>query len=490
MGVSLETGSVFADKYRIDGVLGRGGMGTVFAATNVAVGRRVAVKVMDVGNADDEQRAQLFDRFQLEAQAASLIDHPGLVDVIDMGETELGEPFIVMEFLEGATLKEVQKRLGKLTVGQVVAVLDPVLDALSAAHQAHVVHRDIKPANLFLCTRPKQVVKVLDFGISRFGAGSGLTVTGAAMGTPQYMAPEQVRGEKNVGPEADLYSVGAVIYSLMSGRPPFDSDNDMAVLARVLTETHVPLGQVVADVPAELSTLVDLLLAKDAARRPSSAAQVRATLDAIAEADPDGLWAAAKSAVRQELAKGTPRPGSSGLGSRPGVLALPGSGSRSGVATKAKQAALEAPPPARATPLGLIIAGLLLVVAGAAGAYLAFSNSEPVREVPPVPVESPSTAPSKPTTVTITLSAEPPEARFTVDEQSQVGNPCTVVADAGAILTVQVSAESYLRTEFEVECDQSHTRHVTLAPEPKKGGQPPPTKKPKPLSVDESNPYK
>jgi hypothetical protein len=468
---------------------------------------------MDTGNADDEQRAQLLHRFQLEAQAASLIDHPGVVDVIDMGETDAGEPFIVMEFLEGATLKAAQKQLGRLTLGQVVSVLAPALEALEAAHAVQVVHRDIKPANIFLCTRPKKVVKVLDFGISRFGEGTGMTQTGTAMGTPQYMAPEQVRGEKQVGPEADLYSVGAVIYALLSGRPPFDSENDMAVLARVMTEEHTPLIDVVPDVPPKLSALVDQLLVKDQAKRPKSAAKLRDALLALAAPDDAGLWTAAASAVRAELSKGTPRPGSRS-GSRPGVLAMKGTGSRSGVKsrtgappgeTKVARPTTGSPeaPPTRSSPALVVGALVALVAVGGAGAWFVLSQGTPtttkapVKPVAVLPVKQAAVVepvkPTAPTTVEVKLTAEPAEARFFVDGVKQADNPHVVRGEVGASMKVRVEAEHYVSNEFALVLDESRERPVTLVPEAKK---PTPTgtgtvKKPKgTLSVDESNPYR
>jgi eukaryotic-like serine/threonine-protein kinase len=501
MGVTLETGSTFAGKYRIDGVLGRGGMGSVFAATNLSVGRRVAIKVMDTSNVDEGQRAGLLHRFKLEAQAASLIDHPGIADVIDMGETQEGAPFMVMEFLEGATLKAVQKVLGPLTLGQTMAVLDPVLDALAAAHAAKVIHRDIKPANIFLTTRPRQAVKVLDFGISRFGAGTGLTQTGTAMGTPQYMSPEQVRGEKGGGPEADLYSVGALIYALLNGKPPFDSDSDMAVLARVLTDKHVPLIDV-ANVPPALSRLVDRLLTKDRNARPSNAAELRQTLLTFAAPDPEPLFQAALLAVKGELARGTPRP-NTGSSSRPGVLAMPRTPSRTTSAavqrpqepepaehelvktpsdTLLPEEAAVVPSRSRGMVFGL---GLVVVALVAVGAVALF------REPPsPVPVVVPEkTTPNAPklAEVAVTLSAEPASARFVIDGAPRDCNPCTLTQKPGTTVAVKALAEHFVTKEFDVAFDHPREQHLVLAPDPTDVKKP---RKTKSLTVDEANPYR
>ncbi len=277
----LEPGTTFADKYLIDGVLGKGGMGAVYSATNQSIGRRVAIKVLVADLAD---RDDIKARFSLEARAAAVINHPGIVDVLDMGETEDGEPFIVMEHLEGATLKAVFRKHGVFAPEQAVGVLVPLLDALAAAHQANVIHRDIKPANVFLCTKPQRLVKLLDFGISRFGQSTGLTHSGTAVGTPKYMAPEQLLGEKTIGPSADLYSVGAVLYELLGGRAPYDADSDIATLARLLKEEHQPLIELRPDLPAQLCDFVDALLVKEPERRAKDAAKVKESLLALVKA--------------------------------------------------------------------------------------------------------------------------------------------------------------------------------------------------------------
>jgi serine/threonine-protein kinase len=302
----LEAGTTFAGKYLIDSVLGKGGMGAVYLATNQAIGRRVAIKVLV---ADLSDREDVKKRFELEARAAAVINHPGIVDVLDMGETGEGEPFIVMEYLEGATLKAVFKKYGIFSPAEAVGVIAPLLEALAAAHQAQVIHRDIKPANVFLCTRPKRLVKLLDFGISRFGQSTGLTHTGTAVGTPKYMAPEQVLGERTLGPAADLYSVGAVLYELLGGRAPYDADSDIATLAKLLKEEHEPLATVRPDLPMKLCAFVDGLLVKDAERRPKDAAKVKEQLLALAKpSDLSALYELAQEVGSRSNTGGTPRP--------------------------------------------------------------------------------------------------------------------------------------------------------------------------------------
>jgi len=504
--VPLETGAVFADKYRIDGVLGKGGMGVVYAATNLAVGRRVAIKVMEAGDADPDTRHDLLRRFKLEAQAAAVIDHPGIVDVLDMGETEDGSPYIVMEFLEGATLKAVLKQMKALTVAQAVAVMAPVLEALKAAHAAGVVHRDIKPANIFLCTKPRRVIKVLDFGISRFGEGSGVTQTGVSMGTPQYMSPEQVRGERGVGAESDLYSVGAVLFALLAGKPPFSSEGgEMATLARVLSEPPPALAEVKPGLPPSVCELVDGLLVKDRAQRAHDADEVRRALLELAEPDAEPVWAAAQVAVKTELSKGTPRPasGSNSKRSAPGVLAMAGkTPSRPTVVSRPQPrhtVEVEPPKPSRGlVSVAAVVAGVLVLAAGAAFALWPKPPPPPPPPVVPdavalplkvVPDDAP--APAAPADVDVTLSADPKETRFVVDGDTLDCNPCTLKRAPGTKLTVKAQAEKFVASELEVLFDKPHETHVALAPvaAPTTPGKKP-GKKPTSLTVDEANPYK
>jgi serine/threonine-protein kinase len=270
---TLSPGTRIAGTYEVEGLLGRGGVGVVYRAMHVGTGRRVAVKVLhDVLLDRDEMRR----RFELEARAASVIKHPGIVDVFDLGETDEGDPFIVLEYLEGASLRTLSRQAEGLSPGQVVGALLPVLDALAAAHAAGVVHRDVKPANVFVASRPRGV-KLLDFGVAHFG-GSGVTHAGDTVGTPRYMAPEQVLGLPDIGPEADLYSVGAVLFMLLAGRPPHQGVSDGEALARVVNEAAPPLASVTQGLPAGLCAVVDELLVKEPSRRPKDAAAVRARL--------------------------------------------------------------------------------------------------------------------------------------------------------------------------------------------------------------------
>lgn len=275
---------MLAGKYRLDQLLGEGGMGSVWLGENTDIGRAVAIKFLHADLAADQE---MMSRFRMEARAAAAIGHPGIVDVLDMGRDEAGA-FIVMERLEGETLGDRLDRIGVLPLDEALQIVAQVADALAAAHEKGVIHRDLKPDNLFLVSRPVPAVKILDFGISKFRRGEdlGLTRTGVVMGTALYMSPEQARGARDINHSADIFSLGAILYHALVGSPPFDGESYNEVIAKVLTEHHVPLQQCLPNAPPALAALVDAMLDKDWMRRPQSARVVKETLDAIRAGGP------------------------------------------------------------------------------------------------------------------------------------------------------------------------------------------------------------
>jgi eukaryotic-like serine/threonine-protein kinase len=279
-------------KYRVLGTLGQGGMGSVFEAVNDLIGRKVALKVISPQLAADPEFRTRFDR---EARAAALINHPGIVDVLDMGETDQGAPFIVMEYLKGINLRRLHRELGTLSAGEASAVICPVLEALAAAHAKGVVHRDLKPANIFISVEPQRAVKVLDFGISKFSsAGQRVTTAGTTLGTPAFMAPEQMIDGSSVGPQSDLYSVGAVLYLLLSGKAPFLGSTNQELAGQVLHEVPPWLGDVRPDLPPLLVQLVMQLLDKQPEQRPPNARVALEHLKTAAPPAPQGVFAVAE----------------------------------------------------------------------------------------------------------------------------------------------------------------------------------------------------
>lgn len=262
-------------KYRVLGLLGRGGMGVVYLAEHPKLSRTVAIKVMALELA---ARTEVRVRFLREAQAAAKVRHDNVVVIHDVDESG-GIPFIVMEHLQGQSLEDLLRAEPALSVPHAVRIAREVAEGLVAAATAGIVHRDVKPANIWLegdpsaadWSRRVERVKVLDFGLARAADGAdGLTVPGTVLGTPAYMAPEQAAG-KDVDGRADLFSLGCVLYRMLAGRSPFAGTTVMAVLNAVATHHPPPPCEVNPAVPAKLSTLVMKLLDKDPAHRPRSA---------------------------------------------------------------------------------------------------------------------------------------------------------------------------------------------------------------------------
>jgi len=280
-------GTELGGKYRVERLLGHGGMGAVYLAENWGIGRKVAIKVLLPQFAFDEE---LLARFRNEARAASAIHHPGIVEMLDLGVGPSGEPFLVMEALEGESLGTRLRRTGALDLETVVWIALQLLEAIGAAHDTGIIHRDLKPDNVFLVVSPRTAVKVLDFGISKFHVEQepSLTRTSTVLGTPAYMSPEQARSARAAGPPSDLYALGAILYESLTGAPPFDGQSYNEIVAKVLTEPHRPLRELRPDLPATLTGLVDALLAKSPKDRPANAAEVSVRLRAaFAVATPD-----------------------------------------------------------------------------------------------------------------------------------------------------------------------------------------------------------
>ncbi|MBX7194176.1 MAG: protein kinase [Sandaracinaceae bacterium] len=272
-------GTTLAGKYRLDRILATGGMATVFAGTHAWTERAVAVKILNYEHARDPEVVQ---RFLLEARTSAQLKHPHVVDVLDMGQDEDGTVFLVLELLEGETLKARLKR-GALTFAELGPLLAPVLRAVASAHAKGVIHRDLKPDNVFLSigAHGETIPKLLDFGIAKVASGEvSTTRTGAMVGTPQFMAPEQVRGEREVGPPADVWSMGVLLHYALTKQMPFNAESQAAVLARVLTERARPIRAVDPNVPEALAAVVDRALQHEAAHRFADMREMAAAFEA------------------------------------------------------------------------------------------------------------------------------------------------------------------------------------------------------------------
>lgn len=279
----VREGDVLAGRYRIDKILGQGGMGVVVAAHHIHLDDKVAIKFL-LPQAMGSPEAVA--RFAREARAAVKIKNEHVARVTDVGTLDTGAPYMVMEYLEGGDLSQWLQQSGPLPVEQAVDFVLQACEAVAEAHSLGIVHRDLKPANLFVIRRPDGAlsVKVLDFGISKVARGGSsapdvsITKTAAVMGSPLYMSPEQMRSSKDVDARADIWALGVILYELASGASPFSGDTMPELVARILAEPPAPLVQNHAGIPAGLEAVILRCLEKERDRRYESVGQLAVEL--------------------------------------------------------------------------------------------------------------------------------------------------------------------------------------------------------------------
>jgi serine/threonine protein kinase len=281
-------GKTIGGKYVVRTVLGEGGMGTVFEAEHITIGRSVAVKVLHPNQARKKDAVR---RFHQEARAAGAIGHPNICEVYDLGTLDDGSPYLVMERLQGETLADRIAAEGGLPFDDVIDILTQVLSGLVAAHEKGIVHRDIKPENVFLTRRVgcPPICKLLDFGVSKvIGSLIGgkeedleLTRTGMVMGTPYYMSPEQARGDRNLDARVDLYACGVILYEALTGRRPFTAANYNALLLQILSTKPKPARELRPALPAGFDAVLDKAMARSRDDRYRSAAEFQRDLQEL-----------------------------------------------------------------------------------------------------------------------------------------------------------------------------------------------------------------
>ena len=273
-------GALLDGRYRVDTRIATGGTSTVYRGLDERLDRPVAVKVMDLRYAGDQQ---FLTRFQLEARAVARLKDPGLVAVYDQGfgtPHDPGQPFLVMELVEGGTLRELLNERGPMPPHAVAAVLRPVLGALGIAHRAGLVHRDVKPENILISDDGD--VKVVDFGLVRAIAAAGITSTNVILGTAAYLSPEQVR-DGNAGPASDVYGVGVLTYELLTGHPPFSGDSALTVAYQRLDHDVPPPSSAIDGVPGEFDDLVARATAREPADRYADGLDMAHAVDVITQ---------------------------------------------------------------------------------------------------------------------------------------------------------------------------------------------------------------
>src|SRR5215831_17750511 len=277
-------GQTLAGKYHIEKLIKRGGMGAVYKGKHVLIDKTVAVKVLRAALALDDDVVRRFSR---EAKAASRISHPHAVSVTDFGESENGVVFLVMEYLDGRTLKEVIKSEGPMQLARVVEILRQVAGALDAAHEQGVVHRDLKSDNIMLSkTNGGEWAKVLDFGIAKIqqsdAPDADITAANLVIGTPQYMSPEQCSQSAVIDARSDIYSFGIILYEMLAGQPPFAGESPTVIMMKQVQEPPPSILQTRPELPVTVASLIEKALAKQPADRYQTAGDLSKALTAIA----------------------------------------------------------------------------------------------------------------------------------------------------------------------------------------------------------------
>src|SRR5215210_2441724 len=272
--MSTLVGMQLSGRYRLDAQIGAGGMSTVYLAFDQTLERRVAIKLMHREIASDSDQ---LERFRREARAVAQLSHPHIVGVIDAGEDE-GRPYIVFEYVEGETLKDRIRRMGRLPVDEAIAYAIEIARALGCAHQGGIVHRDIKPQNILI--DEEGTAKVTDFGIARSLTEEGLTAEGRVLGTTDYVSPEQALGHAVTG-QSDLYSLGVVLFEMLTGDVPFKGDNQVAVAMKHVREELPDVQVRRPEVSAALAAVLDRATDKDLSRRYGRAADLIADLEDV-----------------------------------------------------------------------------------------------------------------------------------------------------------------------------------------------------------------
>ena len=416
----INAGDVIAGKYRVERVLGEGGMGFVVAATHLTLETKVAIKFIRDGVLGTREASV---RFLREAKAAVQLKNPHVAAVYDVGTLESGEPFMVMEYLEGCDLSDLFKQRGALPPSEACEYVVQACDALGEAHALGIVHRDVKLGNLFLTRGAAGVplIKVLDFGLSKaspFGGGeTGVTMSAAVLGSPRFMSPEQLQDPRTVDGRSDIWSLGIILYTLIAGRPAFDADTVGKLFAKVMGEEPAPLQSLVPGIDPGLVAIIQRCLVKKPEQRISNVAELANALAPYCvnpghahatAAKLAAVLASSKVADVAALAPGSARAYTSNPPQSNRSTSMDLGGPWAGSTPAA------APAKEGLSRVGLGVVAAIAVVGVAVGAFYISRSGVPTGRAEvvaasgePTPVPPPQAPPASPTIIVVAGSAQP-----------------------------------------------------------------------------------
>ncbi len=458
----VSEGEILAGKYRVDKVLGVGGMGVVVLARHIELDERVAIKFLLPVMLTDTNAVVRFSR---EAKAAVRIKSEHVARVFDVGRLENGAPYMVMEFLEGSDLSAWLAQHGALPIAQAVDFVVQACVAVADAHALGIIHRDLKPANLFCVRRTdgQLSIKVLDFGISKLtepGSGMSFTQTSAMMGSPLYMSPEQFRSAKSVDARTDIWALGTILFELVTGQPPFSADSVPELAIKIVTESPPSATLVRRDVPPELARVVAKCLEKEPARRYRDVAELAVALSPFAPP-------AARPLVDRVI----------GILSKPGAGELSSQSSRQiashveGKTAPATHWTAPETPRRRGVSLTLALAGALAVAAFGGISWWRTQNASPtssavpaatVGEAPPSTTVPPLAAPAVPSTGPVaTTDTKPPPTAPSTSASASAAQP-----EASAVTTSRKNPVATPPPRTKRPAPVTTTKTATAAPTP------------------------
>ena len=490
------------DKYRVDALLAVGGMGAVYVGTHTKLRKRVALKVLN----PQLSNPQMIERFHREAITASQIGHEGIAQVTDLGTSTHGEPFLVMELLEGESLAKRIKATGALPIEVACELGCAILSPLDAAHRAGIVHRDLKPDNVFLVRQSRgEMVKLLDFGISRAAgleAEFRLTTTGLVLGTPYYMSPEQARGDNEVTHLADIYAIGVILYEMICGQIPIHGENYNQLMYRVMSGEFQRPTELRTDIPPALESLILSAMSLEPAARPRSAAELE-----------QALLPFCRPTFREHTIERI-----SAAGFSPALTPQPMSQSSNHVLHPATDRTVLAPTPAPMkvkSRRGLVIALFAVaIIGGGAAAIIASTGggSTVASETPKLPPETkpaetkpaeakpaeakpaeakPAEAkPAEPATITLRFTIEPASAEVEIDGKRANADQVVLPKD-GLTHKVHITAAGYVPHDEMVRFDENQRLTTELQKVGTKPTKPQihPTTKNRPDKIESQSPY-